>query len=113
MVAKHIRTPPLAGSSKGPRSSRFVGLLLCLGLRHDIAVLCEHGLEGMGDHVLARLEAAALDRLVDGSPQHSGNPDVHLAVSPIPARLAKPLNALDVLSVRHGIHPLDSGHIER
>jgi hypothetical protein len=83
------------------------------GLRHDISLLLgKCGLEGMGNGVLTGLEATLLDGFVDRITKKSRNPDVHLLVSPIPARLAEALNALGLLCVRHGIHPLDSCHIE-
>jgi len=99
--------------SKGPRSFQLRGPFALPGLRHDISILLgEHGLEGMGDDSLTGPEATTLDSLVDCSVQRPWNPDVHFLVSPFPARLAEALNALGLLCVRHGIHPLHSCRYE-
>src|ERR687897_3326261 len=113
-VVNYSECPPLAVVSKGPRSVQLRGPFALPGLRHDILLLLgKCGLEGMGDGFLTGLEATVLDGFVDCSPEKSWDPDVHLSVSPFPARFAKALNALDLLSIRHGIHLLHSCHIER
>ena len=67
-VANTSLMPPLGGISKGPRSFQLRGPFALPGLRHDISLLSdEDGFEGMGDGVLTRLEATALDGLVDRS----------------------------------------------
>ena len=46
--------PPLGGTPKALEVSSFVGLLLCLGLRHDISLLANKDRrEGMGNRDLA------------------------------------------------------------
>src|SRR3954466_1802527 len=113
-VATHSFKPPLAGSSKGPRSFQLRGPFALPGLRHDISILLgKHGLEGMGDDGLTGLEATTFDSLVDRSVQKPRNPDVHFLVSPFPARLTEALNSLGSFSVRHGIHQLHSCRFER
>ncbi len=100
--------------SKGPRSYQLLGPFALPGLRHDISILLgKHGLEGMGDDFLPRLKVPTLDCLIDRCAEKSRNPDVHLPISPFPARLAEALNALGPFSVRHGIHPLHSCRSEK
>jgi hypothetical protein len=112
-VATPIFTPPLAGSSKGPRSFQLRGPFALPGLRHDIPILFgKHGFEGMIDDVLTRLKPATLDSLVDRSAYKPGNPDVHLPVTALFARLSEALNALGLLCIRHGIHLLHSCRFE-
>jgi hypothetical protein len=64
--------------------------------------LSEHGLKSVGDDLLACLELAALDSLVDGSSQEPRYPDVQFPISPFSARLSEALNPLDTFHVRHG-----------
>ncbi len=59
----------------------------------------------MVDGVLACLKATALDRLIDCSPYHLRNPDVHLPVTPLTAGFPEALNPLDPFHVRHGTPP--------
>jgi hypothetical protein len=47
---------------------------------------------------------AALDSLVDGSPNRLGNPDVHLPVAPLTAGFPEALNALDPLQSGMALH---------
>jgi hypothetical protein len=76
------------------------------GLRHDISLLADEScLKGMVDRLLTCPEVAALDSLVDGSPNGLGNPDIHLPVAPLTAGFPEALNALDSLHVRHGTSP--------
>ena len=68
MLSHNLLCPPLGGSPKALEVSSFVGLLLCLVYVTDISLLPDkHGLESMGDRLLARFEAAALDGFVDRS----------------------------------------------
>jgi hypothetical protein len=60
----------------------------------------------MGDNLLACLEAAAFDGLVDGGPKNSRYPDIQLSVAALTARSAEALNPLDTFHVRHGTPPI-------
>jgi hypothetical protein len=103
---KISKCPPLV-DSKGPRSFQLRGPFALPGLRHDISILLsEHGLKSMGDDLLTCLEPAALDSLVDCSPQKPRYPDVQFPVSPFTARLSEALNPLDTFHVRHGTPPI-------
>src|SRR5687768_7133432 len=105
--------PTLAVVSKGPRSVQLRGPFALPGLRHDISLLLgKCGLEGMSDCFLPVPETTALDRLIDRKPEGTRHPNVHLVVSPLPARLTKSLNTFGMLCIRHGIHPLHSCHHE-
>jgi hypothetical protein len=106
-VATPIFMPTLAVVSKGPRSFQLRGPFALPGLRHDISILLsEHGLKSMGDDLLACLEPAALDSLVDRSPQEPRYPDVQFPITSLSARLAEALNPLDTFHVRHGTPPI-------
>jgi hypothetical protein len=105
--------PPLAGSSKGPRSFQLRGPFALPGLRHDIPILFgKHGFEGMIDDVLTRLKPATFDGVVDRSAYKPRNPDVHLPIAALFAGLSEALNALGLLCIRHGIHLLHSCRFE-
>jgi hypothetical protein len=60
----------------------------------------------MCDDLLACLEAATLDCLVDGGSEKSRYPDVQLPIPALTARLAEALNPLDTFHVRHGTPPI-------
>jgi hypothetical protein len=106
--AKHLFTPPLAGSSKGPRSVQLRGPFALPRLRHCVRLLLNKGrLEGMVDGFLARLEPAALDRLINRRTYRLTDPYVHFPVAPLTAVLPKTLNSIGPFH-RHGAHPLHS-----